>query len=91
MRPEIGCQLIRRIDLGGSVFVHYIDTKRIDHEDAHVSIGNGPADYIVYMIISKTVANNHQSRVRSQKVLNEPIVAPFEDWVTLDNRSLIAT
>jgi len=91
MWPENGCQLIRRIYCGISVFVDHVNAKRIDNEDLEVPTSNGVPYRGIYMVIAEAVAYHHQTRVRSREVLLELIVAPFQDWKLLDNRNLIPT
>src|SRR5689334_19404257 len=51
----------RRIQWQMSIFVDHIKTERVDNEQTQVSLIGSAHDGLIYVRISETIANHHQS------------------------------
>src|SRR2546425_9205807 len=74
-----------------AILVCHVHAKWIDDKQLQSAAIRTIADSAVNVLVAKTVANDHQSRVRLRQIFCELLLIPLENRVLLDSGGFIAS
>ena len=67
-----------------AVIVRHFYVKRIDDKEPQIPRIRSLADHPVYVLVVKTVTNDHHSSIRSQQVVPKLLMVPFQNRMLAD-------